>query len=473
MKKIFPAMFAIIAVMALLQPASSVETRAGNDYLLFIPECEEQYESGIKVMVAGIEHNLTFYRPSENITVILYSQGYLEGTKNETTYYRWGYRDGNFYDMEYGKYINLSSSAVFRDKIAFHIGISSKAEGAGRDENGALWHLQIKSGESTITEDDIFVEKMDAGIALRRAEFEFRVEPFSGGRVYPDYNHTFLSINKGNVPLFLTGYYDKMGDIFVTTNMSIVLRPEGQTNSEVEHEVYLKALPWSPQVFSVIEHLRAIPLHVMKTESIDFSQIPGQQVRISVKVVRSGFNIIDIGPAKLQYEKGPKVADYNEVLILRGFLNGNGSARLTFSPSKLVIKGIYYDGVWHNETSYSPVSVDFYLEEDKEEEVKIALWCNKEDVSARISYIIESGGKSGTAYTDIVVGKAPSILVSDEKKEFEINPVSVAIVLGLMGLVGAFLAVYTRRIRNDRERENDKNSEEYRPATRRKKRKKR
>ncbi len=441
---------------------------AENSYSLFIPECQEQYHSGIKVMVAGVEHNLTLYRASENITVVLYSPGYLRGVKNESTYYRWRYLNGMFYDLEYGKYINLSSSSVFRDMISFHIGIYSRAEGTREGEDGAIWRLIISTPEGTLVDDEIYVERAVASLALSTPDFEFRAEPFSTGTISPEFNNSFRTRNTGNVPLFLTGYFDKMGDRFVTTNMSILLRP----GEEVAHQIYLVALPWSPQVFSVKEHIKGLPRHIMQTENINFIQAPSTTVRITVKVVRPGFDIIDIGSAKLQYERGPKVAEFNQVLKLRLFLTGNGSANLTISPQKLLIKGIYYRGVWHNSTISSPKSIGFELVEGEEEEIVVSVQCYKEKVSARLSYQISAAGKSGSAYTDIVVGKAPEVPVIGSSG-YGINEIGVGIALGFIVLIAAFIVYHRISSRKIEGREKDKNKEEYPPPNRKKKRNRR
>jgi len=464
---IFPML--LMLALSLFSYGLQAETRAG-DYSLFIPDCNEQYNHSMKVLVAGVEHNLTFQRTSDDITVTIYSDGYFSGgVKNESTYYRWHYANGNFSDEEYGKYINRSSCALFGDKISFHIGIYSRAEGARTHEQGAQWHLTIKSNNEVFIEDNIFVENATAGLGLSTPEFEFRVEPFSEGNIGPtvkDYN--FRTMNTGNVPLFLTASYDKMSDIFETTNMSIILKP-GDT---VRHSIYLKALPWSPQIFSVTEHVRGIPLHLMRTENMNFISSPMGQVHIAVKVVRQGFNIIDIGPANLQYERGPQVADYNEERIFRCFLNGNGTVDFTLSPSKLLIKGVYYEGTWHNDTEgSSPLTVAFSLKEKMEEEIKISVKFYRENTNARLSYRLESGNKTGSAYTDIVVGKAPSVITEGGEPSFGINMVGVAIALVFVALIATFVIYNTVRERRNRERENDKNKEEYRPKSRRKKRK--
>lgn len=460
----------LILSLLLFPVGTRAESRAG-DYSLFIPDSTEQYNNGMKVMVAGMEHNLTFNKFSENITVIMYSNGYFsEGFKNESTYYRWRYLDGNFYDLEYGKYINTSSSALFADKISFHIGIYSRAEGAGYHENGAQWHFIVKSGDETVIEDDIFVENATAGLGLSTPEFEFRVEPFSGGSVGPSVkDYRFRTMNTGNVPLFLTGSYDNMGELFETTNMSIILKP----GDEVYHSIFLRALPWSPQIFSVTEHIRAVPLHIMSTENVNFISSPVGQVHISVKVVRNGFNILEVGGANLQYEQGPQVAEYNEIRTFRCFLNGNGSVKLTLTPSRLLIKGVYYGGKWHNDTDgSSPVNIDFSLKDGIEEEVRISVKFYKENTNARLSYRIENGGKTGSAYTDIVVGKAPAVIKEEDGSGLRINTVSVVIAVIFIALIAGFVIYHGIRERKNRERENDKNDTGYRTKNMSKKRKK-
>ncbi len=467
--KITIFLLAVILSLSLLPNSTIAKTRTG-DYSLFIPDSKELYKQSMRVLVAGIEHNLTFHKPSDNITVIMYSNGYFSGgIKNESTYYRWRYLNGDFDDLKYGKYINKSSSAVFGDKIAFHIGIYSRAEGTGKGENGT-WHLKVKSGENTIIEDNILVENVNASLGLSTPVFEFRVEPSFGGIVGPTVkDYKFRTVNTGNVPLLLTASYDKMGNIFETTNMGIVLKPE----DEVYHHINITARPWSPQIFSVTGHIKGTPLHVMNTEGMTFISSPVGQVHISVKVVRQGFDIIDIGPAKLQYEQGPQVAEYNEVRILRCFLNGNGSARLTISPSELLIKGVYYNGMWHNETTgYSPINLNFSLEKNIEKEVRITVKCYKEKVSARLTYRIEEGNKSGSAHTDIVVGEAPAIITKDEGEGFWISPVGIAIAIGFFALIAEFITLITLKDRRSRESENDKNNDRYRPEHKRKKRKK-
>ena len=334
----------LLLALPLFSQGVSADTRA-ETYSLFIPDSIEQYHQGMKIFVAGMEHNLTFRKTSENITVTIYSESYFdEGLKDTTTYYRWKYLNGNFSDTEYGTYINLSSSAIFGNEISFHIGTDSRVEGAGNNEEGAQWHIKIVSNGKTFIEDNIFVEKLNPAYSLSRPEFEFRVNPGYTGKIFPtvkDYNVTIRS--KANIPLALSVEYDKMGEIFEATNVSGILKP----GDVVYSNIYLKAIPWSPRIFSVIEKINALPLHIMPSERAEVMSLITQlkqDVHITVKVVRQGFDIIDIGVGNLQYERGPQVADYNEERIMRCFLNGNGTVRFTVTPSDLLIKGIYYHG---------------------------------------------------------------------------------------------------------------------------------
>ncbi|HHD74675.1 MAG TPA: hypothetical protein ENL00_02485, partial [Nitratifractor sp.] len=265
------------------------------------------------------------------------------------------------------------------------------------------------------------MEKADPHLGLSTPEFEFRVEPFeSGKQISPSFKeYKFTTINSGNVPLWLSCKYDRMGDIFNTTNMSIVLHP----GESIEHHIFLVSMPWSPQVFTVKEHVKGTSMHIITSDMVSF--IPSFQtvVKINVKVVRQGFNILDIGPAKLQYERGPKVAEFDDIMDLRLFLSGDSDASLIISVDKLELVGMYYDGEWINNTeSDTSKTLRFHLDNiSDEKEIMIKVHCIREKVTASVSYHLSSGGDSNTTKTEIVVGNATYVpQTSDKNHELKI-----------------------------------------------------
>ncbi len=432
--------------MPLILSAMPVRADSAVEWVMFIPGENPRYdESNNAIMVSGIEHNLTFYiGNSDAVTVSLRSSD-IVGEENYTNSYLWKYSEGVFSDVLYGAYINLSSSSVFSDKIAFHIGVHAKAkEGTWR----LLVERTVGGIQDTIIDENVILEKADPRLGLSTPLFEFRVEPFeSGDRIPPTVkDYRFTTTNAGNVPLWLVSDYSKMGEIFYTTNMSIVLHP----GDSVKHAIYLTSLPWSPQVFTVEEYVRGTAMHMITADMVSFIPSFRTVVKINVKVVRQGFNILDIGPAKLQYEKGPKVADFDDVLDLRLFLSGDADTYLTISVNRLEMLSVYSEGVWHNNSDTSQ-TLNFQLSNDSDEiEVLIRIRCYREDTSARVSYYLSSEGKSDSAYTDIVVGKAPYVPPPPDEKN-GINMIALIGVIIVMAFVGLFLVYYTKKIKEEDE----------------------
>ncbi len=445
------------------------------DWKLFIPGEKEQFHSGYKVLVAGIETNLTFYAgASRNITVFLkYSGLNSSSTENDNNYYEWSYGKDGFRDVLYGKYINRTASSLFTDKygyeIAFHIGIhANAAEG--------LWNLTVSrdlnGNADTIIDETIYVESPNPDIALSTPVFEFRVEPFSGdsviGPTQKDYK--FRTVNNGNLPMRLTCYYDKMSEIFDTSHMNTILHP----NETLYHTINMTSLPWSPQVFTVTEHVRGTPLHIITPDMISFIQVFQGIVKINVKVVRSGFDIIDIGNAKMQYERGPLSADYGENMKLRLFLTGTSDTQLTVSVDKVELLGVRDDrGVWHNESGTSR-TLDFSLSNmSKEKEVIVAIKCYRGGVVGRVSYRIASGGNESSAYTDISVNKEEKTPVPQQTGGLKLNPTGTAIAVAVLFAVISGFGYYIMKNRKNEEKDKIGKRNDGRKSGKNKKRRKR
>lgn len=459
MKKFLIA--SVIMFLLFMPQFSSGLGHRGEAYLLFIPDANEQYHNGMKVFVAGVEQNLTVPRYSENVTVVMYYANFTE--KNYKSYYKWSYRNGMFYDDLYGKYINLSSCTASKDKLSFHIWISSDAEGSNKS-GGEIWVLLVLSGSDRKIEDNVYVEIATVDFAASTPVFHFSISPSTEGtNIKPEEGDYFRTINHGNLPLRIFAYNSEMISLNIS-NMSRVLLPDSQEY----HRIYLNSLPWSPQIIEVKEHIRAVPLHLMSTKNVYFKTALSAVVKVIIKVVRPGFDIIDIGNAKLQYEPS-KVAKFDEVLPLTLYLSGNGTAYLNITPKDLLIKGVYYDGVWHNSTRSSTVSIKFKLRGGDEKEIRVVVRCYKEKVNAVLKYTLSSGNKSSSARTTISVGKAPIVPTIGNEGE-GINEVGVAISAAFL-IVMAVFVIYNRLKISEREgREKDKNKKKYGGAKGRKKR---
>ncbi len=440
--------FIILLMLSLFMPLTGVNAGSSVDWNIQIPGENPEFDANnTPVMIAGIEHNLSFYiGNSDAVNVSLTYAGDI-AQKNQTNTYEWRYAVGSFSDVLYGTYINLTSSSVFSDKVAFHIGVHAKVK-------YGIWHLVVQrklgSRYERIIDSDIHMEKADPRLALSTPVFEFRVEPFESGEMISptEKDYRFTTINSGNVPLWLECSYDSMSEIFYTTNMSLVLHP----GASLKHSIYLTSLPWSPRVFTVKEYVKGTAMHMITSDMVSF--IPSFQtvVKINVKVVRQGFNIMDIGLAKLQYEKGPKVADFNDVLDLHLFISGHSDASLTVSVRKLELLGIYYDGRWHNESDTSE-TLTFHLTNDSDEkEIMVRVRCYREDVSdARVTYQLYSDSNSGSVYTDIVVGKAPYVPQAPQKSS-GINIVAIVGVLVVIAVILIFMFFYTKKLKEEGDR---------------------
>ncbi len=433
-------LFAFLFILSLAPRHTEAESLV--DWKLFIPGEKVNYNGTHVVLVSGIEHNLTFYiGDSSEVTVFLTYSGIGDEERNYTNFYEWRYSDGHFQDVLYYTYINTTSSSVFSDMIAFHIGIHAKAK-------QGTWHLMVErkipSGNETIISEDIWVEEANPRLALSTPVFEFRVEPFESGDQIPpsDKDYRFTTINGGNVPLWLSCEYDKMGEIFYTTNMSTVLHP----GDELEHNIYLTSLPWSPQVFTVEEHVKGRPMYMITADMVSFIPTFQTVVKINVKVVRQGFNILDIGDAKLQYEKGPKVANYDDTMDLRLFVSGHSDASLTVSVDKLELVGLYYDGKWHNASEGdTSKTLNFHLTNDsEEEEVMVRVHCYREKVTGSVHYQLRSGSASDHAQTDIVVGSAP--YVSPVEENPGINTIALIGVILIIVFLAGLMIFYHKKM---------------------------
>ena len=437
-----------------------------SDYLLFIPDSVEEYHydapngTYIKIMDAGMEYNLTFSKYSENISVVLYSPEYLEGIRNRSTYYEWRYLNGNFEDVEYGKYINRSACSVFinesGERIAFHIAIYSKADGARKDGHGAIWHLRIKSDGNTEIEDNIYVREAIAGMGASGNEFSFRVKPETNYQTYIEdtYHHeSFRLWNAGNIPLDMTRKFEPYSPIINITNIDEIYLPKEGKRCNVT----ILPMYWTPQVIEIKERIIGKPLHVFSGEQITFNTSLSIPIHITIKISREGFDIIKAGNAYLQYEYHSEAinASFNQVLSFDLYLTGNGSAKVTVLPDKLMIIGIYHHGKWHNQSSTMSESVDFQLN-GNEEFIRVAVKCYMENTMAKLKYgLTQENESEDSSYTYISVGKAP--IPSENSRNSGINPVGLGIAVGFMVLMAVALGYHELK----RRREKDKSKEEY------------
>ena len=442
--------------------SSSSKGESSVEWQISIPGESPSFNGSTPILIAGIEHNLTFYIGNSRHVVVTMKARSMGDEENYTNSYEWAYDNGNFSDLRYGTYINITSSKVFGENIAFHIGLHAKAW-------KGLWSITVKrslgADYETIIDENIDVEKADPRLAISTPVFEFRVEPFESGEmispVVSDYH--FLTRNTGNVPLWLECDYDHMGEIFHTTNMSIVLHP----HDEVEHQIFLTSMPWSPQVFRVKEYVRGTAMHMITSDMVSF--IPSFQtvVKINVEVVRQGFNIMDIGPAKLQYQRGPMVEDFNDIIDLHLFLSGDSDATLTISSSRIELMGVYTGGEWHNTSDISQ-SLNFHLTNDSEEkEILVRVRCYREDTTAKVTYELSAGNRSDSVYTEILVGKAPFVPEpADDSRH--VNTVALAGALFVLAVIGIIMYLYTRRVREMDENEDDEKREREMKRKRRK-----
>ena len=402
---------------------------------IHIPSENERELFNSSVMVTGLWHyvNITFDETiNPNVVNLILYKG--ENTaplqKNEATYYSWEYDGTEWKDnMNYGggsyTYIDQTRCKKTGKTYAFCIAtddfVANNNPNAIEYEN---WTMVVKADGTEVFSTPLVMEEPVASVAVTRADYNLRVEPFTETVLKPV--QEFITINTGNVPLHIKVFYNKLNESIVTSNVNTIIHP-GET---LNHSVAVATKRWQPGYVSISGTLYADALYVVPTGfiSLDTSYVFNGVPRIVIQVGHSNYELEEIpnNDVTFQYKKNIEM-NYGETKNVTTYLCGNGNITISISNSNITLLNVWSDGVIvDNIQNFTVRSTN-----SSEHQIVVQLQASKPDATAYLSYTLKLSGSSHVYTSTIRVGPETPV-----KREYAENTLAYIVVgVAIAGVV--------------------------------------
>jgi hypothetical protein len=289
----------------------------------------------------------------------------------------------------------------------------------------------------------------DAGFSLSRPDFYFTVSPFQTATVssYNPTNQSFYvrSTNMGNVPLKLQYRFEPLGQYFSITNDSEVFN----IGEQRYHYISFSAPAWSPREFEVTGTVRGEPQYLITPATVALVPAFEQEFSITVRVQRTGYELISFGKVTVQYVKNVPLLEYGNSTTVDAYFTGEGALTLELDEDRVSITSATLDGA-----SVDPDSITMTLTNSTEKHLQITIKATEKSntaFTARVIYNLtwSDGGtpKDETFATTITVNRVPV----GYQDQVDINTGAIVAIVAAVVAMAAFMAYYSNKKKKERE----------------------
>lgn len=432
------SLFAVLALVffALLPIAAPVSAGVTSMGIYMPGESPIVNATGVPVIIAGVIHAIDIATdiPASNVTIVGFKGATPPAAQNDTNYYSWACVNGAFSDVEYGMYLNSSSSAPSSTTYNFRVGMSASAE-------PGAWNLSVYLDGVLDHAGDVEVRSPDAGFALSRPDFYFSVTPFQAASVssYSQNNQSFhvRSNNAGNVPLILEFRFEPLGQYFTITNDSTVFH----VGEMRYHYIGFDAPSWSPREFTVKGTVRGEPQYLITPATVALVPAFEQEFDITVRVQRTGYTLLDFGTVAVQYVKNVPLLEFDASTSVDAYFTGQGTVTLSLEEDNITITSATVDDV-----GVDPANIVMTLSNTTERHLRITVKAELARQAAFTAHIVyrltwsdAAGAHDEYFETSITVNRVPA----NYTEPTDINWMAIIAIVSVVAVLVGFMAYYS------------------------------
>ncbi len=461
-----PRVLPLLAVLALacctiLPLAAPSQGAVVGEPDIYMPGQEPMFTTGsVPIMVAGVIHSIdvSLDSPSTNVTILFHAGTTPPATQNDTNYYTWACKNGVFSDVEYGMYANLSQCSVVAsiNTYKFSVGVTTRAV------SGA-WLLTILVDGVQEYVGDVQIEIPDAGFSLSRPDFYFTISPFQASSV-SSYNPTNQSFyvrvyNNGNIPLYTKIRFAPYGEYFSLRFVWDNYNTSEQMKADSDYPIFqpketrfyyidFAAPEWSPREFEVKGTVRCEADFLLSPATVALQSAWEQEFSITVRVQRTGYELLNFGKVTVQYVKNVPLLEYGNSTTIDAYFTGEGSVTIELDGDRVSITSATVDDV-----AVDPDGISMTLTNSTEKHLRVTVKATEASntaFTARVIYNMSwSDGAAPmdeTFATTITVNRVPA----GYEEPISINTWAIIAIVAVVIAMVAFMTYYANKKKKER-----------------------
>lgn len=392
-------MVAILSMVAINLSLCRSINEDGIDVRISILGDKEIEKDGRKVFVAGVWNwiNITLEERAERIGLELYRGDTKPSIRGEQNYYAWEY-DGEWKTLTpyNGRdYLDEKNCTADGRNFSFRVTVEDFLSSLNLSYENWTLSISYDGGETTLP---IRMEQPITGLGVSGADFNLKVEPFQATVIYGD--HTFQTINKGNLPILINISYDRYQDRITTSNTGKIIYP----GESLEHSIEIRAPSWRPGIVEIMGSIEGtvpdflIPVFNETQPTIRLQPIPVTPSFIRIYVGHAGCVIREMENITFQHPESIEIF-LNETKVISSYLCGEGNLTVSLEARNLSLIHVWVDD---NEID-NPENITIISSPDRETEIKVEIKPIQNHTEGYLAYTIRYGEETHRYVTKVII----------------------------------------------------------------------